>query len=173
MSVKAALKVINQMVSDGVIGDCAIGGAFGAIYFLEPFHTQDIDIFMSFSTTAAGLIVSPAPIYEYLAARGYTPEREYIRIEGWLVQFLPTEKLLYAEALANALSGEMEDVPIRVFPAEYLMAIALDTGRAKDYARLVQFVEANVFDLAKLHEILRRHGLVDKWQRFEQRYLQP
>jgi hypothetical protein len=172
-AMKATLQVINQMVADKVIGDYAIGGAIGAIAYLEPFLTQDVDVFMSFSTTAAGLIVSPAPIYEYLAARGYQPEREYVRIEGWLVQFLPTEKPLYAEALAKAVTRDVDGVPVRVFSAEHLMAIALDTGRLKDHMRIAQFIEAGVFDHEKLDAILRRHGLVDKWRRFEHRFLQP
>lgn len=170
---KATLQVINQMVADKVIADYAIGGAIGAIAYLEPFLTQDVDVFMSFSTTSAGLIVSPAPIYDYLTARGHRPERECIRIEGWLVQFLPVEKPLYADALAHAITRDVDGVPVRVFSAEHLMAIALDTGRAKDHARLVQFVEAGVFDPAQLDAILQRHGLVDKWRRFEQRFLQP
>ena len=118
-AMKETLQVINQMRDAGVIADYAIGGAVGAIAYLEPFLTQDVDVFMSFSTTAAGLIVSPAPIYEYLAARGYRAEREYIRIEGWLVQFLPTERPLYAEALALALGRDVDEVPVRVFSAEH------------------------------------------------------
>ena len=53
------------------------------------------------------------------------------------------------------------------------MAIALDTGRLKDHMRIVQFIEADVFDQAMLDAILRRHALVDKWRRFEQKFLQP
>jgi len=170
---KATLQVINQMVADKVIADYAIGGAVGAIYYLEPFLTQDIDVFLAFSTTPGGLIADPAPIYDYLRARGWQSEREYIRIEGWLVQFLPTEKPLYAEALAHALGGDMDGVPVRVFSAEHLMAIALDTGRIKDHLRLVQFLEAGVADRVKLDDILRRHGLVDKWTRFTEKYLTP
>ena len=170
---KATLQVINQMVAHEIIDNYAIGGAVGAIAYLEPFLTQDVDVFISFSTTSSGLIVSPAPIYEYLESRGYHAEREYIRIESWLVQFLPTEKPLYAEALSSAITRDVDSVPVRVFSAEHLMAIALDTGRAKDHARLVQFVEAKVFDPAKLHAILQRHAMVDKWSRFEQRFLQP
>ncbi len=170
---KATLQVINQMVADKVIADYAIGGAIGAIAYLEPFLTQDVDVFMSFSTTPGGLIVSPAPIYDYLAARGHRAEREYIRIEGWLVQFLPVEKPLQADALAHAVTRDVDGVPVRVFSAEHLMAIALDTGRGKDHARLIQFVEAGVFDPVQLEAILQQHGLVDKWKRFEQRFLQP
>ena len=54
---KATLQVINQMVADKVIADYAIGGAIGAIAYLEPFLTQDVDVFISFSSTSAGLSV--------------------------------------------------------------------------------------------------------------------
>lgn len=36
----------------------------------------------------------------------------------------------------------MEEVPTRVFSAEHLACIALETGRPKDKARLLQFMEA-------------------------------
>jgi hypothetical protein len=170
---KETLRVIHEMREAGVISNYAIGGAVGAIYYLEPFNTRDIDVFMSFSTTFAGLLVSPAPIYEYLAGRGYLPEAEYIRIEGWLVQFLPSEKPLYAEALARAREGDFDGITVRVFSAEHLMAIALDTGRIKDYARILQFIETAAYDQAELEAILRRHDLLDKWRRFEERYLKP
>lgn len=57
--------------------------------------------------------------------------------------------------------------------AEHLTAIALQTGRPKDHARLVAFVEAKVAETAKLNDILQRHRLAATWQRFEQRYLPP
>ncbi len=89
------------------------------------------------------------------------------------MQFLPCERPLYAEALAHAVAGEVEDVPTRIFSAEHLMAIALETGRAKDHLRLLQFLEEGTHDRAKFQAILRRHGLVDKWERFNLRYPQP
>ena len=55
--------------------------------------------------------------------------------------------------------------------AEHLMAVALQTGRAKDFARLVAFVESRVADATLLDDILERHGLAGAWQRFEERYL--
>ncbi len=55
--------------------------------------------------------------------------------------------------------------------AEHLMAIALQTGRGKDFARLVTFAEAQTADDARLHVILARHGLEAAWKRFEQNYL--
>jgi hypothetical protein len=55
--------------------------------------------------------------------------------------------------------------------AEHLAAIALQTGRAKDKARLLQFVEAGVLDAARFQAILARHGLVAAWQKFERQFL--
>jgi len=40
--------------------------------------------------------------------------------------------------------------PTRVSSAGYLVAIALETGRAKDMARIHQFVDAGVLDADKL-----------------------
>ena len=33
---KEAIKILNEMVADGVINDYAIGGAMGATFYLEP-----------------------------------------------------------------------------------------------------------------------------------------
>jgi len=61
----------------------------------------------------------------------------------------------------------------RVMTAEHVMAIALQTGRAKDHARLVMFVEAGIADMDRLRDILARHSLLDAWAKFENRFLQP
>ena len=58
-----------------------------------------------------------------------------------------------------------------MFTAEHLAAIALQTGRAKDKARLLQFVEAGVLDVKQFQAILTRHDLVDRWQQFERQFL--
>jgi hypothetical protein len=52
-----------------------------------------------------------------------------------------------------------------------LTAIALQMGRAKDHARILQFVEGGALDADKLDEILKRHGLVEKWKRFGDKFL--
>jgi len=52
-----------------------------------------------------------------------------------------------------------------------LTAIALETGRAKDYAQILQFIESGALDADKLDEILKRHGLVEKWERFGDKFL--
>jgi hypothetical protein len=45
------------------------------------------------------------------------------------------------------------------------------TGRAKDKARLLQFIEAGVLDSSRFQAILTKHGLVAAWKRFEQQFL--
>ncbi len=55
--------------------------------------------------------------------------------------------------------------------AEHLAAIALQTGRARDKTRLLQFIEAGVLDAARFQALLARHGLVDAWQKFERQFL--
>ena len=45
------------------------------------------------------------------------------------------------------------------------------TGRAKDKARLLQFVEAGVLASTRLQAILARHRLLDAWRKFERQFL--
>ena len=52
-----------------------------------------------------------------------------------------------------------------------LVAIALETGRAKDHARILQFLEQSAVDRQTLKDIVERHGLSAKWSQFEQRFL--
>ena len=68
------LEVINQMQADGVIEKYAIGGAVGATMYLEPAATLDVDIFAVLPAGSGGLL-SLAPIYEYLKARGCCDRR--------------------------------------------------------------------------------------------------
>jgi hypothetical protein len=168
---KATLEAINRMQADGIIGKYAIGGAVGATFYLEPSATLDIDIFVSLKTASGSSLLTLSPIYDYLMARGYKAEKEYILIEGWPVQFLPAGDALDEEALAEAVETEVEGVRTRVMTAEHLVAIALRTGRAKDFTRILQFIESGVIHADKLDPILKRHGLVAKWEQFGDRFL--
>lgn len=40
------IQVLNRMRDDGVVSDYAIGGGIAAIYYLEPYQTDDIDVFI-------------------------------------------------------------------------------------------------------------------------------
>jgi hypothetical protein len=168
---KATLEAINRMQADGVIGRYAIGGAVGATFYLEPAATLDIDVFVSLNKPSGGSLLTLSPIYDYLGSRGYKAEKEYVVIEGWPVQFLPVSDVLDEEALVQAIEAEVEGVRAWVMTAEHLVAIALRTGRAKDFTRILQFVEGGVVRADKLDGILKRHGLVAKWEQFGDRFL--
>jgi hypothetical protein len=163
--------MINGMLSDGVIGRYAIAGAVGATFYLEPLATADVGIFVMLPTAAGSSLLSLAPIYDYLKARGCRVEGERIVVGDWPVQFLPAHGALEQEALAQAVETEVEGVRTWVLGAEHLVAIALKAGRAKDHARIGQFLEQDAVDADKLNRILRRHELFDKWEKFERKYL--
>jgi hypothetical protein len=171
MNIKDTIATINQMQADGVIGKYAIGGAVGATFYLEPSATFDIDVFVSFQNLPGSSLLSVAPIYDYLTARGHKTEKEYIIIAGWPVQFLPPNNALVEEALQQAVETQVEGVRTYVMTAEHLVAIALQTGRPKDFARILQFVESGALNVDKLDSILSQHGLVEKWGEFEYKFL--
>jgi hypothetical protein len=153
-----------------VIAKYAIGGAVGATFYLEPAATLDVDIFVTLPIKERGHLLSLAPIYEYLQARGCSPRGEHIVVGEWPVQFLPTSDRLDQEALDEAVSTEVEGVQTWVMTAEHLAAIALRTGRTKDHMRLIQFLEQGAVDKKKLQIILERHGLIAKAQQFESKF---
>jgi hypothetical protein len=151
------------MVRDGVIKQYAIGRAVAAIFYIEPINTNDLDIFFHMKGSAGGLDIL-APLYGYLAKLGYAAEGEAIEIEGWPVQFLPIFNPLLEEAVEQANEIRFKRTKTRVMRAEHLVAIMLQTGRLKDFARIQQFMEHGVVNDAMLFQILARHGLMEQWK---------
>jgi len=168
---KDTLAEINELCAAGLIGQWAIGGAMGATFYLEPISTYDLDIFVLFE--GSPLILTLTPIYDFLKARGHVADGDAVIVHGWPVQFLPAGTGLLREAVEQALEIDYEGSPARVMTAEHLMAVALQTGRGKDFARLLTFAEAQVVDERTLSGILERHALTPEWKRFEQNYLNP
>ncbi|MCY7287734.1 MAG: hypothetical protein LH624_05655 [Cryobacterium sp.] len=171
MRIQDVFVALNLIEADGVIDRYAIGGAVGATFYLEPVATLDVDVFVAFRPQPGSLLVSPQPILDYLKERGHSMEGEYVVIGGWPVQFLPSTGSLLDEALAQAVSVDVEGTPARVFTVEHLAAIALQTGRAKDKARLLQFIESGAIDGDRFRDIVARHDLQAAWERFERQFL--
>jgi hypothetical protein len=167
--VKETLRVINEMQASGIIGRYAIGDAVGALYYLEVASPVDIDIFVMFPTTS-GALLSLSPIYSYLQERGFKAEKEAVVIGKWPVQFLSPAGELEEEAIREATDVEIDNVKTRVMTAEHLVAIALKTGRAKDHARIVEFIKQKGVHPKRLEKVLSRHGLSSKWQTFKRKY---
>jgi len=171
MDIKQVFKTINRMQVEGVIDSSAIGGAVGATFYLEPFSTLDVDVFVALRPTEGRLLLSLEPILDHLKAEGCAMEGEYVLIGGWPVQFLPPAGPLGEEALMEAREFDVDGTPVRVFQAEHLAAIALQIGRAKDKSRLLQFVESGTLNADHFEDILDRHGLGEAWQRFTRQFL--
>jgi len=171
VGIKEVIETINRMQTDGVIERYAIGGAVGATFYIEPAATFDVDVFVQREhgvrgrrrVDCIGRVVTRPSDWEIAS--------HYVVIAGWPVQFLPVGDGLAKEALAQAAQRDVEGISSSVFTAEHIAAIALQTGRAKDKARVLQFIEADALDLKKFNEIIARHDLTGRWEQFERQFL--
>jgi len=164
--VKRTVEVLNELEKEGVFSRYAIGGAMGAIFYSEPFLTFDLDVFVVLPPASGGLLTL-ASIYDALRGRGYTEQaNECVIVEGVPVQFLPAYNLLVEEALSQARDATYENVPTRILRSEYLVALALQTGRSKDRERVRILREQAKPDMNLLADILRRHELEEKWKQW-------
>ncbi len=167
-SIEVVFQRLNELESAGLIGRYAIGGAFAFIYYAEPFETGDLDVFAHFPS--AGDLISLAPIYEYLRNLGYSAENEQILIEGVPVQILPATGPLVEEAIQQARDITIGRAPARIFTAEHAVAVALQANRAKDRMKILHLQETATtpLDRAALESILLRHGMLNRWRKFEE-----
>ena len=155
---KATLAVLNDLVAHGSLGRYAIGGAMGAMFYVEPVATYDLDIFVVLPTTSVGL-VTLTPLYDALRQRGYEPQAEHVVIEGVPVQFLPAYNDLIEEALDQARDVEVDGVPTRVLRIEHLICVAVQTNRPKDRERVRLLTQEAEVAPDLLADICARHGL--------------
>src|SRR5882762_4916879 len=117
------IEILNRMQADGVFEKFAIGGGIAAIYYLEPYQTDDVDVFVLPVVMKSGL-VSLESIYSYLERLGYYPVEEGvgILIEDWPVQFIPVAQSVQEEAVIQAEQVASGETRMFVFSAEHLAA---------------------------------------------------
>ena len=149
------LRALNRLVADGLIADYAIGGAIAAAFYIKAAETEDVDAFVFLPQAASGLVLL-TPVYDALVAMGGVVEREYVRFGAWPLQILTDANRLIAEAIRTANPADYDGVPTRVFRAEYLCAIALQTGRSKDHLRVGMFLEQESVDRELLRDLLMK-----------------
>ena len=159
-----AIKVLNALEKKGLITRYAIGGGIAALFYMEPVFTYDLDVFIRLPEET-GPLMDMGPIYAFLKEKGYAAHKEHVVIEGVPVQMLPAYNALVEEALEKAVEKKFKGIKTRVLGPEYLMAIMLQTGRAKDMARLAQFMEEAEFDRDQYVKILTTYGLKKKMRR--------
>jgi hypothetical protein len=156
-----ALRALNQIVADGIVTGYAIGGAVGASSYIEAMQTEDLDAFVFLHATSS-VLLSLTPIYEALVALGGVVELEHVRFGVWPLQILPDANPLITEAIREATEVDFNGVMTRIFTAEHLCAIALQTGRLKDYARVSLFLEAGKVDEVVLATLAKKYNLEDR-----------
>ena len=165
---KQVFALLNEMVRDGAVENYAVAGAIGAMFYVESFSTEDIDVLVM---TPEDRLVIELPGLNYLKARGYTEFRnEGIVIDDWPVQFLPATTQLEREAYLNAEISNLDEVPVRVVLAEHLVAIMLSVGRPKDLARIEMFLSQNAVRIEALEDLIQRHGLTEKWDDYKRKF---
>ncbi len=157
------LAILNELESAGLVERYAIGGAMAAFFYAEAVVTEDLDAFVLLQTS--GGLISLTPIYDFLKQHGATEEREHLWLAGTLVQLIPTFDALTEEAVREAVEKNVGQTKTRVMRVEHLIAIALKTGRAKDFARITLLLEQAEVDVARLQEILVRHQLQNQWKK--------
>ncbi len=164
------IQVLNRMQADGVVEKYAIGGGIAFVRYLEPYETDDIDVFISPVTVGQMGLVSLEPIYTYLKNLGYEAVKEGVVVEGWLVQFVPAFNSLQEEAVEKAHRVPFGKEYTYLFSAEHLAAELLRSGRPHDHARTVALVESDQMEMKAFREIINRHGLAKIWKKFVIRF---
>jgi len=166
------IQVLNRMLADRVIENYAIGGGIAAIYYLEPYQTDDIDVFIPAVTVSVGEVglISLEPIYSYLKELGFTPLKEGVVIEDWLVQFIPTFEPMQDEAISKSRRIKFGDTETNIFTAEHLAAELLRSGRRKDHLRVIALLESNHVNVQQLRSIINRYNLTEKWKKFARQF---
>ena len=136
------LKVFNELEKTGLIRRYVIGGGIAVLFYAEPILTYDLDVFCL-------LPVCPPPAAGRPAERGglitLSPIYEYLQKKGYSVQ---EEHIV------------IEGIPVRFIPA-YNELVEEAVEKAREEAQI---------DMPYLENVLKRHGLQEKWSKFRRRY---
>ena len=163
------IQVIEKAQNAGLFSSYAIGGGIAALFYIEPFATFDLDIFIILPESSS-LLISLSPIYSWFSDRGYKPSQEQIIIEGIPVQFIPVYNDLVKDGVLDAAEKKYGNTPTRVLKPEYLIALMLQTYRPKDKERLSKFLQETTIDYPLLDSILLKYNLKTVFETFKEQY---
>ena len=166
---KQTLQVLLQLREEGALAQFAVGGAVAASFYIEAIATEDLDIFAFLQSSPGGLLML-TPLYDRLKALGATVHNEHVLIHGWPVQILPAYTPLVEAAVSEAQPQDYMGLTVPVVTADYLCAIALQTGRPKDYQRVHALISAGSVTAAMLRQLVQSHHLQDRWNTYAHRY---
>lgn len=166
---KQALQVLLQLREEGALAQFAVGGAVAASFYIEAVATEDLDIFAFLQPSPGGLLML-TPLYDRLKQLGATVQNEHVLIHGWPVQILPAYTPLVEAAVSEAQPQVYQGLTVPVVSAHYLCAIALQTGRPKDYQRVYALIAAGAVGAATLRQLIQTHNLQERWNTYARRY---
>lgn len=166
---KDLVQLLNRMRFAGVIDDYALFGAVAQMRYTMPVATLDVDVLVAIPTPERLAVLTG--IYEFCAGEGYGAVGDAVQVGDWPLQFIPVFSRLTEEALREAETADFDGVPLRVVRADYLAAIALSGGRAKDFTRILALLEAGSVRPEQIADLALKHGLSDAWRRFERRFM--
>jgi len=150
LGLKEALVRLNNLKTEGVIQDYAIGGGYAAMFYDIPMTTYDLDV----------LVILPSEndyhnLYEHFRKQGAKIEGVYIFIKDMPVQFFPNYiSPLYNSAIEKANIVEFDNVSSKFVTVEYLIALYLTAFRDKDIIRMKSLIKKANGDL--LVDIVKR-----------------
>jgi len=167
---KEIIKILNKMIKDKIIDDFVLGGATALLYYADNiFQTEDIDIFIS--VKHLGLIFNLEPIYTYLKYNYDAKEYgEYIIVKDFPLQFLLPGDSLHKEAIKNFKTITIQGEKCKIFSFEYLIALMIFLFKPKYRERIRLIIEGKTYDEKKLNDILKRHSLLDKFNKIKDKF---
>lgn len=171
MAIEDVVSELNRLQAVGLIAEYAIGGAVAAQAYIAPMSTEDVDVFIVIPGDEATSLTPLRLIYPDLISHGAKLNGPYVEIGGWPVQFLATQEPLYADAISSARTMAFGGQSGRVMGPEHLAAIALNTGRAKDSLRLLEFLKTGALDATVFGGLIERFGLAEEWEQFQLKFM--
>ena len=134
-----------------------------ATFYTAPVLTFDLDVFILLPSESGGCVMSLDALYGALRKRGYNEEGETVSIEGHAG---PVSTGVQCPDRRGAGAGARNRLRRRADSpggGRNLIAICLQTGRAKDRARVAMLREQAELDGALFADVRKRHHLEKKW----------
>ncbi|MFZ1292539.1 MAG: hypothetical protein WAR79_20795 [Melioribacteraceae bacterium] len=158
------LKIINKLVTEGIIDKYAIADGMAQFYYIEPSVTYDLDLIVHILGEENSL--KPLDkLYDWVKKNNYSTDREHIIIEGIPMQFLLAYNELAKEALEHSIKVKLFEEQTYILKAEYLMAIMLQTGRMVDKERFIRFLREAEFDKVQFIKVIEKFNLTKVYKK--------
>lgn len=161
--------LLGELKTKNIVADYMISGAYGAKYYLPPdvpIFTNDLDVdYIAIKVEPGDLLINVGTVWEYFTdVKKYPVAGQHIVIESIPTEFFAVVKGLEKEVYDNARTVFYFDRYVKVARPEHIIANYVKAGRDKDIVKIRLFLKYVSIDFSYLEDILRRHGLLDKFQ---------